>query len=1125
MKTFLYLSVFLLLLSNNSSSQATNIKFNPITGEDGVSLGKINGITQDPNGYIWLADQTQKCITRYDGYNMISFRNNPLNKNSLGGTYPECILADSTGIIWIGFFGMGLDYFDPETNTFKHFRHQPNDPQSLSNDTVTCVLMDHLGNLWVGTYSGLELLDIKTGKFKHFPHKANDPVSLSSNHIRALYEDKQGTLWIGCGSVFDNEPSDEGGLNRFNRETGTFTRYLHDPQNRNSLINNKVRAIFEDSRGTFWVGTAGDGLHTLDRTTGVFKRYTYNPSNPKQLSRPPVKDAADHITFITEDKTEAIWIGVFNGGLLRYDPVTKTLTTFNVNTSKSSGFIENSCWAAYTSKDNVLWVSTEPTNLYTMDPFHITIPHISTAGGVNSFLQKADGALWIGTDSGLICNYRNKKISKRFMHDAHDPHSISSDHITGIAEDPQGNLWIGTNGGGLNKYDTEKKIFTHYKHDAKTSSSLINDVIFKTYVDREGLLWIGTVDGLDKLNMATGIFTHYQNNPNDTNSLSNNLVTDIFQDKQKRLWVATHFVGGLNTIDSSFRHFKHYLAGVDVNSVYQDLDGTIWAGAIDGLYRFDSNSDTFMMFADPRNATRFNNVMSIVEDERKDLWIGTSSGIVKLNPQRNKSTIYNKNDGVENNLNFISGYIGLNDELFFGAVTGYYNFFPGKLITDNQPPQIVLSDFRIRDKPVTFAPQGLLQQPLSKTKKIKLKYNQNSFSFSYAAIDYSNPAENKHLFMLENYDNNWRQGNERKAYYFNVPPGHYIFHVKAANSNGIWSEKSIIIIITPPWWLTWWAYTLFTVLAIAILWIFIKWRVRHLRRTNKLLEEKVKMRTTELQKQKEKVESTLFELKSAQAQLIQSEKMASFGKLAAGIAHEIQNPLNFVNNFLEVNTELITDMKTELLSGNTEEAVAIANDIKENEQKVIAHGKRAGAIVKGMMLHLRASTGIKELTDINLLVDECLRLSYPIPQAKNKTSNIIVKKTYDPNAGEINIIHQDIARVLLNLFNNAFYSLKEKEEAGIEGYKPTLTVSTKIIPPSSDKLREICISVQDNGMGISKENLSKIFQPFFTTKPSGEGTGLGLWMSSDIIKAHGGEIKVESKEGEGSEFVILLPIV
>src|SRR4051812_44037574 len=199
----LFIFLFLLLFLHNSWAQALNIKFNLITGKDGISLGKVNGITQDPNGYMWFADQTQRCITRYDGYSMVSFRNDPQNENSLGGTYPECIISDPLGIIWIGFTGTGLDRFDPKTGSFKHFRHWPNDSASLSNDTVNAILMDHLGNLWVGSYGGLDLLDNKTGQFKHYRYNASDPHSLSNNRIRALYEDRQGTLWIGAGSAFE----------------------------------------------------------------------------------------------------------------------------------------------------------------------------------------------------------------------------------------------------------------------------------------------------------------------------------------------------------------------------------------------------------------------------------------------------------------------------------------------------------------------------------------------------------------------------------------------------------------------------------------------------------------------------------------------------------------------------------------------------------------------------------------------------------------------------------------------------------------------------------------------------------------------------------------------------------
>lgn len=280
-----------------------------------------------------------------------------------------------------------------------------------------------------------------------------------------------------------------------------------------------------------------------------------------------------------------------------------------------------------------------------------------------------------------------------------------------------------------------------------------------------------------------------------------------------------------------------------------------------------------------------------------------------------------------------------------------------------------------------------------------------------------------------------------------------------------------------------------------------------------------KKSATVLQKQKDELEKTLTELKSTQSQLIQSEKMASLGELTAGIAHEIQNPLNFVNNFSEVNSELITEMKEELAKGNIEIARSIADNINENEQKILFHGKRADTIVKGMLQHSRSSSGQKEPTDINKLADEYLRLAYHGLRAKDKTFNATLKTDYDENVGLINVIPQDIGRVILNLITNAFYAINQKrtELAGSQlEYEPSVTISTRRIN------NKVEIKVIDNGNGIPDQVKEKIFQPFFTTKPTGQGTGLGLSLSYDIIRAHDGELKVESEIARGSQFTIIL---
>jgi signal transduction histidine kinase len=274
-----------------------------------------------------------------------------------------------------------------------------------------------------------------------------------------------------------------------------------------------------------------------------------------------------------------------------------------------------------------------------------------------------------------------------------------------------------------------------------------------------------------------------------------------------------------------------------------------------------------------------------------------------------------------------------------------------------------------------------------------------------------------------------------------------------------------------------------------------------------------------LEAAKKQVDSALNELQATQKQLVQSEKMASLGELTAGIAHEIQNPLNFVNNFSEVSNELLSEMVDEANNGNIDEVKAIANDVQQNLEKILHHGKRADAIVKGMLQHSRSSAGVKEPTDINALADEYLRLSYHGLRAKDKSFNAEIKTNFDESIGKINIIPQDIGRVLLNLFNNAFYVVNEQKSRNLNSYEPTVSVSTKKVGDNVE------ITVSDNGCGIPQKIVNKIFQPFFTTKPTGQGTGLGLSLSYDIVKAHGGEIKVETREGGGSEFIIQLPVV
>lgn len=836
------------------------IFFNKVFPPDGKVFSHISGISQDAQGYMWFA--TKKGLFKYDGYQMTPYTNNPDDSNSLATNVLEAICIDSSGILWIGTLGLGLERFDPTTGIFTHFRKGPN---GLSSDFVQALLVDHEGILWIGTENGLDRFEAQTGKFFHYRNQSNDPTSISHNVIVAIYEDKQNTLWIGTGSVYGGK-EDEGGLNRMDKKTGTFTRYQHDSKNPNSLINNKVRSIFEDSKGNFWVGTAGDGLHTMDRVNRTFQRHFYDPAHPEKLSRPPLNKAFahnDHITFITEDISGAIWIGTAESGLNYYDPKTKITRHYELQKDTAGAFTDRTAWWAFTSRDGVVWISTLNGNLYRINPHRKSIPYYeSLDGSVNAIYEEADGSLWRGTSKSLQLQYnQSEKEIRRFVNDPGNPASLSNNFIEVIKKDRQDNIWVGTQD-GLNLLDKNKGTFTRYRHDTKNTNSLSNNYIIAIYEDRQSDLWIGTVKGLNRMNRATGSLQRYIFHPADTGANLINVVSAVLEDRQGQMWVGCQMVGDIHQLNPADGKIKTYLNEKGIYCFCEDAEGNFWAGGDEGVFQYSRAIDSFIPFVDSATHTEFSYVRSIGEDEQRNLWIGSSKGILQLNQQRIVTRIYGKSHGINgNDLRPRSFYKGNNGKLFFGTYSGYFVFFPDQLAKDLKPPQIVFTDFRLTKKGIQTEKSNLLPVSSSQTQTIRLKHNQNTFTFEFAAIDNSSPEDNRHFFMLENYNDDWiKAGSERRAMYYNVPPGKYVFRVKGANSNGIWAERSIDVVIAPPFWQTWWFKTLMGIIFVALLYVIYRWRTATLRKQKRILEQTVKERTAEVVKQKEKSDELLLNI-------------------------------------------------------------------------------------------------------------------------------------------------------------------------------------------------------------------------------------------------------------------------
>jgi streptogramin lyase len=441
-------------------------------------------------------------------------------------------------------------------------------------------------------------------------------------------------------------------------------------------------------------------------------------------------------------------------------------------------------------------------NLYRINPIQKRIPHYTLPEGtVNSFADEPGNILWIGTVKGLLRYDRNKQSIRRFVNDPHDPSSLSHNTINSIAKDKEGNIWIGTNK-GLNMLNRDKQTFTRYVHNPNNSNSLFSDYIFEVLVDSGSNLWLVTSNGLDHLNRRTGKFTHYLIDPKDTSN------SGIFKNGWKKLLV---YGFGFRQLDQINKKFKTNLNLDDLLTLYTDTDNELWIGSINGIFRYNAALDSFLLFEDPGVSNMIKNVYNILEDDHKNLWLSVSDGILRINAKRNQTSLYGVKYGIPGytNIAFHSGYKGQNGEFFFGNSTGFYSFFPDEFTRSSTPPQININNFRLANQLVKPTKNGPLYQPLSEVREIRLNYDQNVFSFDFAGINYSSPEDNIHLFMLEGYNNTWHQvGAERTAYFFNVPPGNYVFRVKSASSNGIWAEKRIHIIITPPWWSTWWFYTL-----------------------------------------------------------------------------------------------------------------------------------------------------------------------------------------------------------------------------------------------------------------------------------------------------------------------------
>jgi ligand-binding sensor domain-containing protein/signal transduction histidine kinase len=1108
-KTILCL-LFLLRFSTHSNAQSESLRFDHIGIEEGLLNENITAILQDSKGFMWFG--TFDGLYKYDAYSFTKYEKDPFDPNSLSHNFIYTIFEDKQGTIWVSTFE-GLCKFDRSTEKFT--RYKPSPDAKFSNPNISAINEDSDGMIWVGNFGdGLCRLDREKGIFL--------PDSFEIGGVNCIYKDKIGTLWVGSFT----------GLHKIKltaKKAGkpaevSFTDYQNDTNNPNSLSDNHIKSIFEDHEGLMWLVT-GNGLNSFDRKKGIIKRYQNEPGNVHSISSN--KFSAWFGNNIKEDQDGNLWIAT-DKGLNKLSPDRTVFTSFFHNPNDAYSLSADKIYCLEIDEAGILWAASWGTKLNKTNlnnkPFglrrHDPNNNSLSNNKVTAIVEDSAGIIWIGTYGGGLDRWdkrRNQFI--HFRHNPANPQTLKHDSVTAILEDKHGHIWV-CNLDVLSQLNKQTGEFTHYPVPMTQGNT-----IFSITEDQEGLLWLGTSDGIRSFDEKTHEFGNsYQfnhKNP-DPKGISDGTAQVIFADSKENIWIgygsrATDRLDKKTGHITHYKHESHDSASIGDNivfSFYEDHKGNLWLGTwAGGLSYFNYNKEKFQTFTDKQGLAS-NTVFSIEEDNSGHLWLGTRNGLSKFDPVTKTCINYNDKDGLQGNI-FAAQvgkeigvhFKGKDGTLYFGGNNGFNFFNPAELKPSSYAAPVVITQFKLFDSLIKGA---------NELNEIVLKHNENYFSFEFSSLSYYNPIKNQYKYKLEGVDKDWvYSGSRHYVAYTNIDPGTYTFRVNGTNNDDVWNEKGAYITITinPPWWRTWWAYSLYTLLFLACVYMLYRFQRQRLIR-----EEREKVRANELEQAKE-IEKAYTQLKATQTQLIHQEKMASLGELTAGIAHEIQNPLNFVNNFSEVNNELIEELKSQKSKLKSEEQDELLNDIFENNEKINHHGKRADAIVKGMLQHSRVSTGQKEPTDVNALADEYLRLAYHGMRAKDKSFNATIRTDFDNTIGKTNIIPQDIGRVLLNLYNNSFYAVAEKRKQNDDDYEPVISVSTK------KENNKLIIKVSDNGNGIPQNVVHKIFQPFFTTKPTGQGTGLGLSLAYDIVKAHGGEITAKTKERESSEFIITLPVV
>jgi signal transduction histidine kinase/ligand-binding sensor domain-containing protein len=1069
---------------------------------------------QDSKGYIWIAGDSGP--SRYDSYNVKSFINNPLDETSYPGGSAFSFFEDENGLIWVG-SGFGISIYNDETGFFLHLQV----PESMSAPRgVREIIQADDGFIWAAGVGGVYRItteNAKSGIFKtdYFEIDSNFEGNIA---VWTVQQRTNTSLWIGTTN----------GVYIFDIKEQKYSRLQSFGDEADIVLDTGIWQILRDSKNNVWFTSEG-GL-------AVWKDGQSEPERITKMGDSDVNLANEMIQSITEDNYGHIWIGTAFIGALKFDPETKSVQTFRRSINSQSSILEDDIHYVFVDSEDNVWFGYHDLGVSVMyarpwDYSFSLLPESSDPNHamnlIRDVLDDGEGNLWMATGAGLV-KYSPETHSMRLFTPSSNGRTPSANegNILGIFLD-KGKILTMTIRNTYFEFDIESERFTKIEFPEAVRQLPAYTMKSNDYTDSH--YYIGTwglekIYQIDRETLLVSEVVMPRRNPD--RSVDRAIIPVISPDGTVYVKFAyrdnlSQFSGDIFLLDEGAASVSQIELGYPDNittytppTFSKSQEGVYWFLTNQGLLRRDviNRTNQFLFRSEAGVLGESNG--RITEDSEGNLWFGALSRVYKLDPRAEMLSIFEA-DPARKPVYFAFSTLLSNGDIIFSGPGGFVRF----------DPEVQQESGVIKNIHITELKAGAdFYRTVNPLEKYEIDHSNNNISLSFLALNFRDPLATRYRYRLTGYMDNWLEiGVQRSIYLANLPPGNYTFEVQAAQNYGSYSSNTakLNISILPPWWRTIPAYLLFAMMFAGTI-----FTVDRVQRKRVISKEREMIREKELAQAKE-IEKAYQHLKAAQDQLVQQEKLASLGQLTAGIAHEIKNPLNFVNNFSEVSEEMVVELIEALGKGDISESLVISKDIGANLRKIHEHGTRADSIVKSMLLHSRGGSGKVEPTDLNAVVKEYVNLAFHGMRASKNPISVDIDLALDESVGKVPLISEDFSRVILNLCNNAFDAMMElqtlhKSDSDVKAnkgaYKPMLTVRTY------REAKKIYIDIEDNGPGIPNEIKDKILQPFFTTKKGTAGTGLGLSITNDIIKAHGGELQIKSAPVAGTVFTIALSV-